>query len=74
LKFQEEILLNSEPRNFSEFLFEIHLKYGEVPMEKVLPFFKTFTTIFYFKLFEPGKVLPASIKVRMSLNFEFKFV
>jgi hypothetical protein len=43
-------------------------------MEKVVPFFKTFTTILYFKLFELGKVLFQSVKVRMSLNFEFQFV
>jgi hypothetical protein len=51
LKFQEEILLNSKPRNFSEFLFEIHFESGEIPMEKVVPFFKHFATIFYFKIF-----------------------
>jgi hypothetical protein len=31
-------------------------------MEKVVPFFKTFTTIFYFNLFEHGKVLFESVK------------
>jgi hypothetical protein len=56
LKFQE-VILNSKHRNFSEFSFEIHFESGEVPMEKVVPFFKPFTTVFYFKNFELGNVL-----------------
>jgi hypothetical protein len=32
-------------------------------MEKVVPFFKTFTTIFYFKIFKIGKVLFRAVKV-----------
>jgi hypothetical protein len=34
-KFQEEILLNSKPRKFSGFPFEIHLESEEVPMKKL---------------------------------------
>jgi hypothetical protein len=62
LKVQEEILLNSKLRNLSKFLFEIHFESGEVPMENVVPFFNPFTTIFYFKFFELGKVLSGAIK------------
>jgi hypothetical protein len=62
-KFQEEILLNSKPRSFNDFLFEIHFKSREVPMETVVPFFKFFTTIFYFNFFEVGKALFGSNKV-----------
>jgi hypothetical protein len=40
-------------------------------MEKVIPFFKTLTTIFYFKFFEPGKIPFGWVKVFMGLNFEF---
>jgi hypothetical protein len=32
-------------------------------MEKDVPFFKTFTTIFYFTFLELGKVLFGSVKV-----------
>jgi hypothetical protein len=46
LKFQEEILLSPKTRNFSKFSFQIHFESGE---EKVASFFKTFSTIFYFK-------------------------
>jgi hypothetical protein len=63
LKFQEEILLNSKPRKFSKFSFEIHFESGEVPMEKIIPFFKPLTTIFYFKFFDLGKVLFGAVKV-----------
>jgi hypothetical protein len=51
------ILLNFKPRSFSEFSFIFHFESQEVPIEKVVPFFKTFTTIFYFKFFELGKAL-----------------
>jgi hypothetical protein len=47
---------NSNFRSFSEFLFKFHFKSGEVPIRKVLPYLKSFTTIFYFKNFEPEKV------------------
>jgi hypothetical protein len=63
LKLQEEILLNPKPRNFSEFSFEIHYESGEVPMDEVVPLFKTFSTIFYFNFFELGNVLFGSVKV-----------
>jgi hypothetical protein len=56
-KFQEEILLNSKPRKFSDVPFQIHLESKEVPMENVLSFFKSFKTIFYSKFLELGKVL-----------------
>jgi hypothetical protein len=55
LKFQEEILLNSKLRNFSEFSFEIHFESREVPMNKVVPFFKPFITIFYFNFLTWGR-------------------
>jgi hypothetical protein len=42
---------------FQKIQFKIHFGSKEIPMEKVVPFFKIFTTIFYFKFFEPGKVL-----------------
>jgi hypothetical protein len=62
-KFQEEILSNSKPKKFSEFLFEIHFKSGEVTMYYVVPFLKPLTTIIYFKIFKLGKVLFGSVKV-----------
>jgi hypothetical protein len=37
-------------------------------MERVVPFFKSFTTIFYFKYVDPGKVLFGSNKVWTVLN------
>jgi hypothetical protein len=47
-------------------------------MEKVVPFFKSFITIFYFKNFEWGNVLFGWVKVGIELNyiwfcFNFKF-
>jgi hypothetical protein len=38
-------------------------------MVKVVPLFKPFKTIFYFKFFKPGKVLFRSIKVWIDLKF-----
>jgi hypothetical protein len=38
-------------------------------MEKVVPFFKTFTTIFYFNFFNLGKILFGSVKVWNDLNW-----
>jgi hypothetical protein len=66
--------LNSKPRSFYDFSFEIHSKSEEVSMEKVVPFFKSFTTIFYFNIFALGKVLFGSVQIRTGLKFEFKFV
>jgi hypothetical protein len=37
-------------------------------MEKVVPFFKYFTTIFYLKFYEFGNVLFRSIKICNFLN------
>jgi hypothetical protein len=69
LKFQKGILLNSKCRNFSEFSFEIHSESRKVPMKKAVPFFKTFTTIFYFKIFKCGKVLFGRVKAGIKLNY-----
>jgi hypothetical protein len=55
--------LNPKPRNFSEFSFDIHFESGGVPMEEVVPFFKTFSTVFYFKIFKLGKVQFGAFKV-----------
>jgi hypothetical protein len=63
LKSQEEILLNSKPRSFSDFSFEAHYEFDDVPIEKVVPLFKSFTTIFYLKFLKLGKILFGSIKV-----------
>jgi hypothetical protein len=63
LKFQEEIQLNSKPRNFFEFSFEIHFKSREFPMEKVVSFFKPFTTIFYLHFSKHRKIIFSSVKV-----------
>jgi hypothetical protein len=41
-------------------------------MEKVVPLFKPFTTIFYFKFFEHQKVLFLSVNVQTGLKFKFK--
>jgi hypothetical protein len=55
--------LNPKPRNFPEFLFEIHFESGGVPMEEIVLFFKSFSTVFYFKFFELGEVLFGVVKV-----------
>jgi hypothetical protein len=47
----KKILLNSKPRKFFEFSFEIHSESEEVSIEKVVHLFETFKTIFYFKFF-----------------------
>jgi hypothetical protein len=48
-------------------------------MEKIVPFFKTFTIIFYLKQFKLGKVLFGAVKflmnlniIQICLNFEFE--
>jgi hypothetical protein len=41
-------------------------------MDKVVSLIKAFKTMFYFNFFEPGKILFGLVKVRTSLNFEFK--
>jgi hypothetical protein len=41
-------------------------------MEKVVPLFKPFNFIFYFKFFRLRKIIFRSVKVWMSLNFEFE--
>jgi hypothetical protein len=56
-KKSDQILSKFKPRSFSEFSFKIHLEFEEVPIQKVVPLFKLFKAIFYFKNFEPGKVL-----------------
>jgi hypothetical protein len=71
---QEEILVNSKPRSFSDFSFEIYSKSEEVTMEKLVPFFKSFTRIFYFNFFALGKELFGSVQIQIGLKFEFKFV
>jgi hypothetical protein len=74
---------NSNFRSFSEFLFKFHFKSGEVPIRKVLPYLKSFTTIFYFKNFEPEKVtfgmnqfwinLICQFQIRIVFFFFFSF-
>jgi hypothetical protein len=59
--------LNSKPRNFSEFSFEIHFETEEVPMEKVVPFFKTLAVIFYLKKLELMKVLLDRLKSNLAM-------
>jgi hypothetical protein len=44
-------------------LESIYFESKEVPMEKVVHFFKTFTTIFHFKKIELGKILFGVVKV-----------
>jgi hypothetical protein len=73
-KFQEEILLNSKPRNFSDFPFGIHLESKKVPTEKVVSFFKSFKPIFYSKFLELEKVLFGSKEDWTSFKFEFNIV
>jgi hypothetical protein len=55
LKFQEEILSNSKPRKFYKFSFKTHSESGEVPIERVVLLFKTFTTTVYLKNLRPGR-------------------
>jgi hypothetical protein len=62
-KFQEGILLNSKPRSFSKFSFEIHSESEGVSMEKVVHLFVIFKPIFNLKNFELGKVLSGSFKL-----------
>jgi hypothetical protein len=56
-------------------LKKIHFEYEEVSMDKVVHFFKSFKTIFYFKNLELGKVKFGPIKVWKNLDvfvpFEF---
>jgi hypothetical protein len=48
--------LNSKTyHDFPMFLFKIHLESDEVPMEKVVPFFKTFTIIFVSNFLSSGR-------------------
>jgi hypothetical protein len=54
-KFKEEILLNSKPRRFSNFSFEIHSKSEEVSMEKVVHLFEIFTTICFPNFWSSGR-------------------
>jgi hypothetical protein len=49
--------------DFPKFQFEINFESGEVPMEEVVPFFKKFSTIFYFKFVELKKALFGSVKI-----------
>jgi hypothetical protein len=63
LEIFSQILLNFKCRSLSDFSFEIHFESEEVHMEKVVPSFKFLTTIFYFNLFELGKVLFRLVKV-----------
>jgi hypothetical protein len=51
---------------FFSFLIK-HFESEEVPIRKNIPYIKFFTTIFYFKIFELGKVLFGSNQVLMSL-------
>jgi hypothetical protein len=71
LKPQEEILSNSSnsnPRCFSEFSFKIHFEYEEVSTKKVVPFFKLFIIIIYFKFFELKKVPFGLVEVCIDLK------
>jgi hypothetical protein len=49
--------------DFPNFLFKIHFGSEEIPMEKVVHFFKTFTILFYFKIFELRNVICGFVKV-----------
>jgi hypothetical protein len=55
--------LNFKPRSFSEFSFKIHIESEEVPMDKVVPLFKPFKNIFYFKKIELGRMMFGSNEV-----------
>jgi hypothetical protein len=68
MKFQKEIILNSQPRNFFEFSFEIHLESKEIPREKVVPLIQTFKTVFYFRFLELEKVLFGSKEIERVSN------
>jgi hypothetical protein len=57
LEIFSQILFNFKPRSFSDVSFEIHFEFEEVPIEKVVPFFKSFTTLFYFKILEHDKAI-----------------
>jgi hypothetical protein len=71
MKFPE-ILIKLKSESFSYFSFKIHFESKEVSMEKVVPLFNPFKTIFYFNFYEQGKVLFESIKVWRGLKlFEF---
>jgi hypothetical protein len=54
LKFQDEIPSNSSQIQTLETSLIFHLK-SISNLEKVIPFFKPFTTIFYLKKFKQGK-------------------
>jgi hypothetical protein len=61
LRFHEKNLIkihwNSSHRSFLEFVLEIVFESGEVPIREVVPYIKSFTTIFYFKIFDYGRSL-----------------
>jgi hypothetical protein len=63
---------NSNIEASLNFSLKIYFESEDVAMEKVLPLFKLFKSIFYFKISEPGKVFFGSVKISMGLNFEFK--
>jgi hypothetical protein len=51
----------------------MHLESEEAPMEKIVPLFKPYKTIFYFKKIQTGKVPFGSSGVWTNLN-KFDFV
>jgi hypothetical protein len=70
------ILLNSRPRDFAEFSFQISYESEEVSMDKVVHIFEIFKTIFYFNFLELKKVPFGSVKIWKNWNifepFEFE--
>jgi hypothetical protein len=54
MKFYQ-ILVKFKPQGFSDFSFKIKFESEEVSMEKVVPLFEPFNSIFYFKIFKHGK-------------------
>jgi hypothetical protein len=59
----DQTLFKLKPRSFSRFSFKIHFEFESLSMEKVVPLFKPFKTIFYSQFSENGKVLFGSVKV-----------
>jgi hypothetical protein len=57
-------LMSKTDLDFPKFSFEIHFESGDVTMEEVVPFFKAFSTILYFQIFELGNVLFDSVKFK----------
>jgi hypothetical protein len=54
-KFLVNFYQNSTHRNFLKFGFKFHVKSGQVPMGKIVPYLTLLLSIFLLEFLEPGK-------------------